>query len=173
MLTKNAKKLILYCIMDSCISGTTHPEPNVVKYTLTNIQGNSVTTDAYASSMYSFINSLNHVKTDPTQDSITFIRCGTGTSEPTENDYGLSFVSGMSCDSVITSIGGNVSKKIYTATFSNNTDADIVVTEIGFLTNFFYTRVNNDNFLLDRILLETPITIPAGESKAITYELGF
>ena len=173
MLTKNAKKLILYCIMNSCISGTTHPEPNVVKYTLTNMQGNSVTTDAYASSTYSFINSLNHVKTDPTQDSITFISCGTGTSEPTENDYGLSFVSGMSCDSVITSIGGNVSKKIYTATFSNNTDTDIVVTEIGFFTNFFYTSVNNDNFLLDHILLETPITIPAGESKAITYELGF
>ena len=173
MLTKNAKKLILYCIMNSCISGTSRPEPNVVKYTLTNMQGNSVTTDAYANSIYSFINSLNHVKTDPTQDSITFIRCGTGTSEPTENDYRLSFVSGISYDSVITSIGGNVSKKIYTATVSNNTDADIVVTEIGFFTNFFYTSVNNDNFLLDRILLDTPITIPAGESKAITYELGF
>lgn len=173
MLTKNAKKLILYCIMDSCISGTGYPEPNHVEYTLTNMQGTSITTSAYARSTYSFINSLNHVITDPTQNSITFIRCGTGTSEPTENDYRLSFVSGISCDSVITSIGSNVSKKIYTATFSNDTDADIVVTEIGFFTNFFYTSTNNDNFLLDRILLETPITIPAGESKAITYELGF
>lgn len=159
--------------MNSCISGTGRPEPNTVKYPLTNMQGDSVTTSAYAESTYSFINSLNHIKTEPTQDSITFIRCGTGTSEPTENDYRLSFVSGISYDSVITSIGGNVSKKIYTATVSNNTDADIVVTEIGFFTNFFYTSVNNDNFLLDRILLNTPITIPAGESKAITYELGF
>lgn len=173
MLTKNAKKLILYCIMDSCIEGTSYPEPNVVQYTLTNMQGDSVTTNAYARSTYSFINSLNHIRTDPTTDSITFIRVGTGTIEPTEDDYRLSFASGISCDSVTTSIGGNASKKLYTATFSNNTAADVVITEIGFFTNFFYTSSSNDNFLLDRIVLDTPITIPAGESKAITYELGF
>lgn len=144
--------------------------------TLVNISGSEKTTYLGANCVYSFINSLNHMITAPTDESVTFIGIGTGTTAATEDDYKLEApVTGVTCDSTITAIGGNDSKKTYTATFSNTTDADVVVTEIGFLTNFYYNSStgNNDNFLLDRIVLDTPITIPAGESKAITYELGF
>lgn len=175
MLTKNAKKILLYCLMNSRQTGDSNPTPTS-DTTLVNISGSEKTTYLGINCVYSFINSLNNMITAPTTDSVTFIRTGTGTTAATEDDYKLeNYATGLTCDSVVTAIGGNDSKKTYTATFSNTTDADVVVTEIGFLTNFYYNSStgNNDNFLLDRIVLDTPITIPAGESKAITYELGF
>lgn len=174
MLTKNAKKLILNYIMNSNGTGSSNPDPTATEITLTNISGADKTTGLNYFSVFSFINSLNHMRTAPTTNSITFIRVGTGTTEATEDDYKLeTYATGLTCDSVVTAIGSN-NTKTYTATFSNTTDSDITVTEIGFFTNCYYrTSVENDNFLLDRIVLTTPITIPAGESKAITYELGF
>lgn len=174
MLTKNGKKLLLYCLMNSSQTGNSGSIPTS-DTTLVNIIGSEKTTYLIRECMYSFINSLNHMITAPTTDSVTFIRIGTGTTAATEDDYKLEApVTGVTCDSAITAISGNDSKKTYTATFSNTTDADVVVTEIGFLTNFYYYSTSiNDNFLLDRIVLDTPIIIPAGESKAITYELGF
>ncbi|MEE3415906.1 MAG: hypothetical protein VZR53_11120 [Prevotella sp.] len=161
--------------MNSVGQGFNEPDPAITEITLTNISGSDKTTYLTSQSVHSFINSLNHMKTAPTTDSITFIRVGTGTTEATEDNYKLeNYATGLTCESVVTAIGGNYSKKTYTATFSNTTDADISVTEIGFFTNcYYYTTNQNDNFLLDRIVLDTPITIPAGESKAITYELGF
>lgn len=175
MLTKNAKKLILCYLMNSSQQSISNPSPTTTEFTLTNISGIDKTADLTYFSVYSFINSLNHMSTAPTTNSVTFIRVGTGMTEATEDDYKLeNYTTGLTCDSVVTAIGGNYSKKTYTAIFSNTTDADIVVTEIGFFTNCYYrTSTENDNFLLDRIVLDTPITIPAGESKAITYELGF
>lgn len=173
MLTKNAKKILLYYLMNSSQTSNSSPIPTS-DTTLVNISGSEKTTYLTQECIYSFINSLNHMITAPTTDSVTFIRIGTGTTAATENDYKLEApVTGVTCDSVVTAIGGNDSKKTYTATFSNTTDADVVVTEIGFLTNFYYSSSDNDNFLLDRIVLDTPITIPAGESKPITYELSF
>ena len=176
MLTKNAKKIILYYIMNSSGEGSRdNPSPTTTEITLTNISGADKRADLTYHSIFSFINSLNHIRTAPTTDSVTFIRVGTGTTRETEDDYKLEeYATGLTCDSVVTAIGSNDSKKIYTAIFSNTTDADIAVVEIGFFTNCYYhSFTDNDNFLLDRIVLDTPITIPAGESKAITYELGF
>lgn len=176
MLTKNAKKIILNYIMNSSQQGTSYPTPDSTTsgFTLTNISGDRKMTDLTYNSVFSFINSLNHMLPNPTQDSKTFIRVGTGTIEATEDDYKLEkYATGLTCDSVVTAISSNYSKT-YTAIFSNTTDADIVVTEIGFFTSCYYrSSFDNDNFLLDRIVLDTPITIPAGESKPITYELSF
>lgn len=177
MLTKNAKKLLLYGVMNSSSTGQNDPQPTS-GFTMTSIDrveqqvqsGNKIQTSV-------FINSLNHMATSTevsVNNGLTYIECGTGTTEATENDYKLeSPASGLSCDSVNTAIGSNYTK-IYTAIFSNTTEADIVVTEIGFFTKYYYrTNAAYNNFLLDRIVLTTPITIPAGESKPITYEIGF
>jgi len=173
MLTKNAKKIILYALMNSRGTISSEPTPNTSEVTLTNISGTERTTDLNYYSVYSFINSLNHMSTSGSA-STTFIKCGTGTTEAAEDNYKLeTYATRLNCDSVVTAIGSN-NTKTYTATFSNPTDADIAVTEIGFFTNFYYERkVGEDDFLLDRIVLDTPITIPAGESKPITYELSF
>lgn len=174
MLTKNAKKLLLYCLMNSSQQSTANPAPTTTQITLTNTSGVDKTTDLTHESVFSFINSLNHMLPNPSNNSITYIRFGTGTTEATDDDYGLEeSATGLAYNSVVTAISSNYSKT-YTAIVSNTTDADIVVTEIGFFTNcFYYSAVQNDNFLLDRIVLDTPITIPAGESKSITYEIGF
>lgn len=177
MLTKNAKKLLLYGVMNSYSTGQSEPQPTL-GFTMTSIDG--VEQQVQGGNKYQtgvFINSLNHMTTSnevSVNNGLTYIECGTGTTEATEDDYKLeSPASGLSCDSVNTAIGSNYTKT-YTAVFSNTTETDIVVTEIGFFTKYYYrTNAAYNNFLLDRIVLDTPITIPAGESKAITYELGF
>lgn len=175
MLTKNAKKLLLYYLMNSSQTSTSNPVPATGGFKLTNISGSDKTAYPTDISVFSFINSFNHMVTAPTTNSATFIRCGTGTTSATEDDYKLeSYATGLTSDAAVTAISGDISKKTYTATFSNTTNADITVTEIGFFTNCYYEgAAQNDNFLLDRIVLDTPITIPAGESKPITYEIGF
>jgi hypothetical protein len=174
MLTKNAKRFILHSLMESNSKGNSAPVPKS-GIQLTNDSGTTITTDTTAVVIASFINALNHiaVAVSTYEYGVTYIRCGTGTTEVTEDDYELEAeATGLTCDSVVTAIGSN-NTKTYTATFSNTTDADIVVTEIGFFVNNAYSGNKYDNFLLDRIILDTPITIPAGESKPITYEIGF
>ncbi|MBQ4030113.1 MAG: hypothetical protein II625_00030, partial [Bacilli bacterium] len=81
----------------------------------------------------------------------------------------------LSCDSV--SVSRNTTVKTYTATFSNSGISDITVTEIGYVSRIIYTYSNwdyiYDDFLMDRTVLDTPVTIPAGESRTITYTLSF
>ena len=151
--------------------GTPFPHSST---TIKNTNGEEVTTTTGTGNTTSFVNALNHMATGAGTNSTTYIKCGTGTTAATEDDYELEVgATGLTCDSVVTAVGSN-DAKTYTATFSNTTDTDIVVTEIGFFMCYAYTGGSPlDNFLLDRIVLNTPITIPAGESKAITYELGF
>jgi hypothetical protein len=102
---------------------------------------------------------------------------GTGTTAPTADDYRLEspITTNLSCDSV--SVSRTSLIKTYTATFTNSGSSDITVTEVGFMIYIFYnyssTTENSDHFLMDRTVLETPITIPAGESRTVTYELSF
>ena len=141
-------------------------------FKLTNAGGTSITTGYDYGIANSFINSLNHMATVAGSDATTYIKCGTGTTEATENDYQLEAdATGLTCDSVATAISAN-DTKTYTATFSNSTANAITVAEMGFFC-CSYTGNYYDNFLLDHIILDTPITIPAGESKPITYEIGF
>ena len=174
MLTKNAKNFILHGLMESDSQRISEPMPKS-PIQLTNDSGTTIKTNTTAVVIASFINALNHmdVAVSTYVYGITYIRCGMGTTEATEDDYKLEAeATGLTCDSAVTAIGSNNSK-IYTATFSNTTDDDIVVTEIGFFVNNAYDGNQYDNFLLERIVLDTPITIPAGESKPITYELSF
>lgn len=171
MLTKNAKNFILRALMRSAGTGTSSPDLGG-SFTLTNAEGTSITTGYSSDIANAFINSLNHMDTVAGSDATTYIKCGTGTAEATENDYQLEAdATGLTCDSVATAISAN-DTKTYTATFSNSTANAITVAEMGFFC-CSYTGIAYDNFLLDRIVLDTPITIPAGESKPITYEIGF
>lgn len=173
MLTQNAKNFLIYGLMNSAVITDAEPYP-ASTFTLTNTTGQILTTGSNAKLIpKGFINALNYMAKAPTTGA-TYIKCGTGTTEPTENDHDLEAeAAGLSCDSAVTAVGSN-GKKSYTATFSNATDTDITITEIGFFVNDYYNDdYGRDNFLLDHIILDTPITIPSGESKAITYEIGF
>lgn len=125
--------------------------------------------------MASYVNLLNHMSTNGSNNTL-YMMVGTGTREATENDFDLQTINNLlTCDSVVVNGSGNHTK-IYTAVFSNTTSNDIAITEVGLYGSMAYQHFGTpiyDNFLLDRTVLSTPITIPAGESKAITYELGF
>jgi hypothetical protein len=171
MLTKNAKNFILYALMRSAGEGTSSPAL-WGSFTLTNTEGTGITTGYNYTIANAFINALNHMSKAGTSDATTYIKCGTGTTAATEDDYDLEVeATDLSCDVATTDISGS-NTKIYTTSFSNTSDSDIMVTEIGFFCNS-YTGDGYGKFLLDRIVLDTPITIPAGGSKPITYELGF
>lgn len=106
-----------------------------------------------------------------------YLMLGTGTTAPTEDDYRLEspITTNLSCDSV--SVSRTSLTKTYTATFTNSGSSDITVTEVGFIVYILYNYTNtderSDHFLMDRTVLDTPITIPAGESRTVTYELSF
>lgn len=108
---------------------------------------------------------------------------GTGTTPATPSDYCL--------ENILTSAKISVSSQSevsfsrldtyeeYSVTFgiTNKTDADIVISEVGLTTEPYYLANGNQYTyryaLVDRTVLDTPVTIPAGQSKQITYTIRF
>lgn len=177
MITNNFKK-ILMLIFSSTETGTTQPKlPTANLPRLVGLDGaeKQITNEiGWDSHMNGWFNIMNHL-TKASSDYNLYLKVGTGTTTPTEDDYELQTVNiDISCDTVVVGNSANYTKT-YTATFSNPTNSDITVTEVGLYANIMYNSRSESymEVLLDRTVLTTPITIPAGESKAITYELGF
>ena len=53
---------------------------------------------------------------------------------------------------------------------TNNTDADIAVSEIGCFGNL---SASGKPFLLDHTVLETPVVVPAGKTVTMEYVIKF
>lgn len=180
MINSNFKKVLTNIIFSSTSSYDSESSSPVDNLPAIKSRGNmsrqiSISDSYTISAMSSCINLLNHMSTTGSNNTL-YMMVGTGTREATENDYDLQTINNLlTCDSVVVNSSGNHTK-IYTAVFSNTTSNDIVITEVGLYGNIMYQHFGTptyDRFLLDRTVLTTPITIPAGESKAITYELGF
>lgn len=183
MITSNLKKIMCSIIAGS--SATGYNEANLTA-TLIDTSGADVNyvgrtmnnTSTYAARPFgALINSFNNMATNSGTLGTTFMKVGTGTTEATESDYSLEVENtDVTCAAAAAATSGNITK-VYTATFSNPTENEVVITEIG-LFGCFSTYDDDQgntplNFMLDRTVLGTPITIPAGESKPITYEIGF
>jgi hypothetical protein len=107
---------------------------------------------------------------------------GSGLTPPTPADYCLEsrITSGMSgavqIDNTYLDANGNPQLKMI-VTLTNTGSTSITVGEIGFFQNV--QMANNASgsgsssnlVMIDRTVLNTPVTIPAGESAAITYTL--
>ena len=102
---------------------------------------------------------------------------GTGTTPPTKNDYTLEapIDSGTLSSSVNTNPTQgfeNDKVKIYiTHEVKNSGSRAVTITEAGVFG--CPTSSSKSSFLLDRTLLETPVTVPAGETRSITYTIVF
>lgn len=108
-----------------------------------------------------------------TQGSGLCICVGTGTTAPTKDDITLATpisVSDISCSSSQNAYSTNKTR-IITSILVNNTANDITIKETGLLMNMFVNSYFSYKILLDRTVLESPITIPAGESRTLMYEL--
>lgn len=182
MITNNFKKILVGCIFSSSQNGVRTPAVNYLTTlpTLISTKGEEkamkIGGSEYASVVMSgLVNTMNNISTNGSNNTL-YLKVGTGTTEATEDDYELATVNtDVSCDTVVVGISSNY-KKTYTATFSNPTDSDITVTEVGLYGNIPYYHYGTPSYtdcLLDRTVLSATITIPAGESKTITYELGF
>lgn len=96
---------------------------------------------------------------------------GTGTTPPTLDDYTLSgnIITGYAYNVAITKEideEGTTLKAVYTIT--NNNAEDITIGEIGLIAS----PINNNKTymcLMERTVLESPVTIPPGGVGQITY----
>ena len=113
--------------------------------------------------------------------SIQGIMAGTGTTPPTEDDYSLEspLLSGASKTlTPVFSLDANGNPIVSVdITIPNTGDSPITVSEIGYIVNVRCSATSggssasNKRILLDRTLLSSPVTIPAGSSATITYTL--
>jgi len=110
----------------------------------------------------------------------TGIQLGTGTKPPSPSDTALtnpiangtgsgqmSYPSSLVFGSVV--INGNTSSFTIQSTITNNSGAQITVTEVGLLSQTSYAETLSG--LLAHDLLSSPITVPNGTAITITYTI--
>ena len=117
-----------------------------------------------------------------TEAEATGVSFGTGTTPSTASDYFLKNILGDTQISVSVPSAVSFSRfdtyDEYSVTFgvTNITAEAITISEVG-LTAIPYSYISSTNIfkyaLVDRTVLNTPVTIPAGESKQITYTFRF
>lgn len=179
MITKNYKKLMTKFLMsnwvsnDPGISDLVNFDNTMKTIIVTNYSGSGVAAG--------FANVLSENQVADVQDSSAngiIIAVGTGTVEPTEDDYTL--------DSLISHtdlpvVGSTVSVtptlvKQFTYIMQNVTQEDITVNEIGiYLRHGLYNAQGARPFcaLLVRELLDTPVTIQPSQLVTFTFEFRF
>lgn len=180
MLNRNFKTMMLGWFMSSQATGVS--APRFQTQTIYNIDG---TTSSYPTPISEsdneagtkgIINGLNQLSTNniiarQSQQRL-FVAVGTGTTEATAEDYTLENENtDIKCET-ITQTYTQSNKRQITATFSNPTTQDITIKEVGL---FFESFANGIVFFINTIMLAREninVTIPAGESKAITMEIG-
>lgn len=114
-------------------------------------------------------------------ESYAGIAVGSGDTPATEDDYTI--------ESLITALTGSVASSIYydatnfryvsryQITLNNATESDIVVKEVAKFVNAYTsttrgatTTSNMKSIMIDRTVLDTPVTVAAGESALINYD---
>jgi hypothetical protein len=180
MINRNFKTVMLGWIMSSQV--TNNSVPRFQSQTIYNVGGGGgeyppVTAGSFDVEAMSkcIINALNQVTTNNiiARQSVNrlFIAVGTGTTEATEEDYTLETENTDIICETITQTYTQAYKRQITATFNNPTSQDITLKEAG----LFYETYLNDQYYINTIMLAREninVTIPAGESKAITMEIG-
>lgn len=114
------------------------------------------------------------------------VAIGSGTTPPTENDYTLeSQITGITASSPAKTfiIEDNKYKIRYDYSIQNDTGSTVVISELGLFRNTAYSATKGGNavgypgglrsIMIDRIVLETPITIPNGQAGTLRYEFSY
>lgn len=182
MINRNFKTLMLGWFMSS--RATNNNIPRFQSQTIYNIDSSGEGAefpptgvgDTYREELSKcIINALNQLTTTNTiarqSANRLFMAVGTGTTEATEEDCTLeSENANVTCEAITQTYTTSYKRQI-TATFNNPTSQDITLKEVGLFSEIYY----NDNNYANTIMLAREninVTIPAGESKAITMEIG-
>lgn len=113
------------------------------------------------------------VSTSHSDQFSTWIIVGSGTAPATVDDYNLQsmITSGLSA-SLSSSVDGD-NDTIYKLNITNTSSEDITIGEVGMIGPFFET--NSSSFpclaLMERTVLDSPITIPAGGIGMLDYAI--
>lgn len=173
MFTKNLKKILIRAILNSGAtgSGTSYFSQAFALVDTSGAAAATVTNSNYP--MQALINVFNSPYTSSADYKI-WCKLGTGTTPASEDDYKLEAQDdNLTCISAVSAVtDGNT--KVYTYTFNNPTENEITINETVLAITLPTTvLVTAASAILDRTVLDTPITFAAGETKAITYEIGF
>ena len=120
-----------------------------------------------------FSNMNNYNSTTSAQN----VEFGIGTTPATVNDYKLEseITTGISVaypSSVTTE--QTDSYILWTVTFGVTASVEVTISEIGLKSRAVIgDGGSTNNVLVDRTVLDAPVTIPAGQSKQITYTIRF
>lgn len=106
------------------------------------------------------------------------IHVGSGTTPPTPQDYNLESkipsrsvtLSNQTRDS---SCENGIFKRETTFTVTNRGSSELTVSEVGLINQTESTTNQTKYVLIDRTLLDSPATIPAGETATITYTITY
>lgn len=182
MLNRNFKTIMLGWFMSSQV--TNNNIPRFHSQTIYNIGSSGEgaefpPTDASSTDIEELskciINGLNQLTTTNTiarqAANRIFMAVGTGTTEATEEDCTLeSENANITCEAITQTYTTSYKRQI-TATFSNPTSQDITLKEVGLFFEIYYDEyIYANTIMLARENID--VTIPAGESKAITMEIG-
>ena len=110
------------------------------------------------------------------QSDRTGVSFGTGTTPPTASDYALESILGdtqisVAAPNAVSYSQGDTYDSYFVAFgVTNKTSEAITISEVGLTAS---PVTNTVCVLVDRTVLDTPVTIPAGQSKQITYTIRF
>lgn len=119
--------------------------------------------------------SMGHIRTSLSNSCGVIL--GDGDTPPTSDDYRLAgnIVKGFSYNKTLGSVVSGTAvtvKAVYTITNGNSTE--ITIKEIGLLGAATSTPSSSSSkILLDRTVLDTPVTIPAGGIGQVEYTITF
>lgn len=170
MFTKNFElRMISGAMRDGLLTGSKAVDYTGVEKTLYSNVSNVATSFSCDYCMGRVLTSLNTAS-----PGVCF---GDGTTPVTKNDYKLS---GNIITTISTSVnktftsdddnGGGTLSAVYTITNTGNNA--ITISEIGLFNYWYHTNYSNySTFLLERTLLDRPITIEAGGVGQVTYSI--
>lgn len=170
MFTKNWYKLFACCTLTE--SQSTHPfAAKSVSGTDRELYNN----DSNANEVIEFYDISETILTTVTDGTWKGVAFGTDGTPPTPDDYRLA-------GNVISSLSGTVAKNVnideygttMTAiyTLTNSGAEDVTVREIGLFRQGYYSSLKyTSTFMLERTVLDEPVTIPAGGIGQVTYTI--
>ena len=152
---------------------------NLQDFTATSFTGSAVTMNEYNwETRFEWDKLLSKLQTSA--NSSNGVVLGDGDTPPTFEDYSLAgntisnFTFTASINRLNIDNSGTTIKALYTIT--NNNSAEITIKEIGLIVNA--TQYSSSNgaekkIVLDRTVLDTPVTIPSGGVGQVEYTITF
>jgi len=174
MFTKNFKNLMVLNLLNANHGGTDMGTDTTTTPTYYTSSGKECSNIGNSNKLYVGLTSAlsDTLKTNDYYSKSAHLIIGTGTGTISENDYCLfNEASNCTCVSAASSTTSNLTKS-YTATFQNNSESDVTITETGIMGKL-YIENGWYKVLLEHTLLETPVIIPAGGTRTITYVWSF